>query len=471
MIEGVFLACLALLLVIGLAANRRAKATEKDYLIAGSNQPAWLVAVSALATLNSGYVFTGFVGFVYVVGLQAIWLSIGWIVGDFMASLFIYRQLRGASGRTSGLTFVSVLAGWHNPMFRRWRLIAGLITLVFLTSYAAAQISAGGKALFATLDIPVALGSTLTVALLLAYCFKGGIRASMWTDAAQFAVMFISMSILAWISLDFVGGWANAMDRLNAIPRYMDWFPSDTAVPGGMGAFLFALGWVFAGFSVVGQPHIMVRYMTLEHEDKITEVRIWYYSLYVIFTALNIVAALIARIALPDLLNGDPEVALITLARDLLPGALVGIILAGIFAATLSTAASLTLASASALSNDLLPEKWHSPWVVRGATAAVGLGALGIALQGSQSVFDLVILSWSTLACAFAPLLTIYALGRRISEIGAIVAMITGVSIALIWRWMGLHTDIYEGFPGIVAGLILAYLLSKPGEAVRDRSE
>ncbi|MEO0569689.1 MAG: sodium/proline symporter [Pseudomonadota bacterium] len=460
MIEGVFIACLTVLLVIGLVSNRHAEATQKDYLIAGGSQPAWLVAVSALATLNSGYVFTGFVGFVYVVGLQAIWLSIGWIFGDFMASLFIYKQLRGASGRIHGLTFISVLAGWHSPAFRRWRLLAGFITLVFLTSYAAAQVSAGGKALLATLDIPVSLGCTLTIALLLAYCLKGGLRASMWTDAAQFFVMFFSMCVLAWISLDSVGGWNAAINQLNAIPRYMDWFPADTLAPGSLGPILFILGWVFAGFSVIGQPHIMVRYMTLENERHIAEVRLWYYSLYVVFTALNFMAALIARIALPDLASRDPEIALIALARDLLPGVLVGIILAGIFAATLSTAASLTLASASALSNDLLPKKLRSPVVARGATAIVGAGALGIALQGSQSVFDLVILSWSTLACAFAPLLTIYAFNRRISEGAAILAMMIGVSTAVGWRWLGFHSEIYEGLSGILVGLTICWTFS-----------
>jgi SSS family solute:Na+ symporter/sodium/proline symporter len=74
------------------------------------------------------------------------------------------------------------------------------------------------------------------------------------------------------------------------------------------------------------------------------------------------------------------------------------------------------------------------------------------------------ILSWSTLASAFAPLLTIYAAGRRVSEAGAIVAMAGGVAGALLWRAAELHTMVYEGLPGIVIGLCIAFALSHASE-------
>ena len=160
----------------------------------------------------------------------------------------------------------------------------------------------------------------------------------------------------------------------------------------------------------------------------------------------------------------DPELALPTMAVELLPGIFVGMILAGIFAATMSTADSLVLSCSAALTHDLLPKRFEASWEMKAATALVTALALGVALTENRSVFSLVILAWSTLASAFGPLLTIYALGRRISERGAIAAMIAGVAVALAWRWAGWHTDVYEGMPGILVGLLVAAVMSRPKE-------
>jgi SSS family solute:Na+ symporter/sodium/proline symporter len=97
----------------------------------------------------------------------------------------------------------------------------------------------------------------------------------------------------------------------------------------------------------------------------------------------------------------------------------------------------------------------------------VTLLALGIAMSETRSVFQHVILSWSTLASAFAPLLTIYAIGRRVSESGAIAAMVAGVTAALLWRAADLHTMVYEGMPGILSGLVVALVLSRTAQQSR----
>jgi SSS family solute:Na+ symporter/sodium/proline symporter len=144
-------------------------------------------------------------------------------------------------------------------------------------------------------------------------------------------------------------------------------------------------------------------------------------------------------------------------------------ILAGIFAATMSTADSLVLSCSAAITHDLLSSRLEKTWQAKLATAAVTVLALGIAMSETRSVFQLVILSWSTLASAFAPLLTLYALGRRISEAGAIMAMVVGVASALLWRVAGLHESVYEGMPGILAGLVVASALSETAARARSR--
>jgi SSS family solute:Na+ symporter/sodium/proline symporter len=118
-----------------------------------------------------------------------------------------------------------------------------------------------------------------------------------------------------------------------------------------------------------------------------------------------------------------------------------------------------------------MPERLESPWALKAATAFVVVLALGIAVSGNRSVFSLVILSWSTLASAFAPLLTLYALRRRIPQWGAILSMVVGVSVALYWRHLGWNADIFEGMPGILSGLAIAWALSRPAEEHETKAE
>ena len=58
-----FLICLALFIIIGVASVIKSKHNNKDYLLAGQNIKPWLVALSAIATANSGYMFIGLIGY------------------------------------------------------------------------------------------------------------------------------------------------------------------------------------------------------------------------------------------------------------------------------------------------------------------------------------------------------------------------------------------------------------------------
>ena len=46
---------------------------------------------------------------------------------------------------------------------------------------------------------------------------------------------------------------------------------------------MFALGWMFAGFSVIGQPHVMIRFMALAETGRMVRARIWYYLWFTAF--------------------------------------------------------------------------------------------------------------------------------------------------------------------------------------------
>lgn len=459
MIAASFLICLAFFLGVGLWSARKSRGTINDYYLASSSVPPWLVGLSAVATNNSGYMFIGVIGFTYAVGLPAIWLMVGWIVGDFIASLYVHRHLREATARTGEVTFGGVLSNWNGQDFVWLRRLAGLITVAFLGAYSAAQLSAGGKALHVLFNWPVETGAVLGTVLLVAYCMAGGIRASIWTDAAQSIVMIVAMAILLWVGVQEQGGWSATLHSLSTIPDFLNWFPADLPLGVPVGAVLMIVGWLFAGLSVAGQPHVMVRFMALNDVSHLTRVRVYYYLWFTAFYAMATGVGLLARLHLPDAGTFDAELALPMMAIDLLPAIAVGLILAGVFAATMSTADSLVLSCSAALTHDLVPHRFETPLMVKLGTLGIAVLALLIAVSGTQSVFALVITAWSVLASAFVPLLLVFSLGERPGERTCITMMAVGVTISLLWRQTGLHGHFYEGMFGIVAGLLVFGLI------------
>lgn len=441
---------------VGLASTFSHKKNTEDYLLAGRSVSPWLVALSAIATWNSGFMFIGMIGLTYTLGLPAIWLAIGWLVGDFIMSSFVHKRLRQTSEKQDTLTYAGVLANWHGQNFKRVRIVGGLVTLIFLGAYAAAQLSAGSKALHVLFDWDYSVGAIVGCVMVVAYCFAGGIRASIWTDAAQSIVMIVSMAILAVTAVVSMGGWNEFVLALhNVSPSYMNLFPADMAWGPVLGPVMFVMGWVFSGFSVIGQPHVMVRFMSMDNVDNMGKTRAYYYAWYAAFCVLTIMAGLSARVILPETAGFDAELALPMLSLQLLPEILVGLVLAGVFAATMSTADSQILSCSASLTRDIMPGSKEGYWRTKMATLLVAGLALLIALYGPQSVFDLVLIAAGALASVFAPLLITYCLGGKPEENTILLMMAVGFVVTIAWRMVGLDAVSYEVMPGMIAGLAM----------------
>jgi len=449
---------MALFVAIGVSSLFKSQNTKEDYYLASGSISPGLVGLSAVATNNSGYMFIGVIGYTYATGLASIWLMLGWIAGDFLASTLVHSRLRAATVTTGQVSYAGILSHWHGERYRLLQRAIALISLLFLLAYASAQLVAGSKALHVLFDWPLWAGAVLGSVMVVLYCFAGGIRASIWTDAAQSVVMIFSMGLLLFTAISSLGGISNAVEQMSAIEGFLDWFPKDLALPGLAGGILFAVSWMFAGLSVIGQPHVMVRFMALNDADKMRQARFWYYSWYLLFYSMATGIGLLSRLYLGDVGTFDAELALPTMAQQLLSPALVGLILAGIFAATMSTADSLILSCSAALTHDLLPHKIESTHLLKGATVLITMAALVWALLNSQSVFSLVIMAWSGLASAFAPLLIVLCLDKKPSQNRSLCAMFIGLGLALLWRYMGWHAVIYEGMIGIIAGLLVFYI-------------
>jgi sodium/proline symporter len=451
---AVFLVAFA---VIGGLAAFKAKGDNADYLVASRSISPWLAGLSAMATNNSGYMFIGMIGYTYHQGLSTIWLMLGWIVGDFVASLLAIRPIIIAAEKTESRSLGALLANWVGTGERQNTLgkLSAVITILFLSAYSAAQFKSAGITLEAMFQWDEIYGIFLGAGLVLIYCFSGGIRASIWTDAAQSFVMLFGMILLAILGYLQV----NETEVMTTLPEhYFDIFPN----LGPMGIVLFILGWMFGGAAMLGQPQIISRYFSLRSEKEINHMRIWYYTWYFVFYALTVAVGLLCRLLIPPSEGFNAEQALPLLSKILLPDIGIGLILAAIFAATMSTADSLILACTASVTEEAKWDKDSGIAKTKWVTLSVMTLSIIMALIDSQSIFSLVLLAWGFLASAFAPLIVLRSMGRHFRQTPAIITLAVGISAFLIWKYTGMGGMIYEVAPGLAAGMIVGWFLSKP---------
>ncbi|MCP4412245.1 MAG: sodium/proline symporter [Gammaproteobacteria bacterium] len=449
----VFCAFLIAFIYFGLASSRKGKSDNaKEYLLAGGDVSPLLTALSAAATKYSGYMFIALMGYIYTYGVSAIWLIFGFLFGDLIAFFFVHKEVRRQTEKTGAVSFSELLAKWHGGNYSLLRSVIGFISLMFLITYAAAQFSAGGKALHVLFGWNSHVGVIVGAALILSYCLYGGLRASIWTDALQSIIMMAALVILLAAAVFEIGGPTNFFASLQAVsPSFLD-FGVDRF--GSLAATaMFATGWLFNGLGVIGQPHIMVRFMALDEPKNMRMTGIYYFSWSTLFLGIVLMVGLATRVFVGEVSGFDAELALPSLAKLLLPSFAVGIVMGGIFAAVMSTTDSQILSCSAILSEDF--KMGHSNKAKSLITLSVTIIALFISLFANKSVFTLVILAWSGLSSSFGPLVIVYALGKRPSQTLAMVMMIVGLVTAMLWHHNGLHTHIYEGMPGMLSGLLV----------------
>ncbi len=169
--------------------------------------------------------------------------------------------------------------------------------------------------------------------------------------------------------------------------------------------------------------------------------------------------------------NFDAELGLPALAMDTLPALGVGMILASIFAATMSTADSQVLACTAAITDDIKPEwrenhKTTKKVTLYVAAAATMISIGGLYVPGGDSVFALVVLAVYGLGGIFVPLLIIRWMGYKPDSFHSIAMMISAFTGVIVWTLLGLGEDVFPSVPGIGAAFAAHVIMC----AIRDDS-
>jgi sodium/proline symporter len=147
------------------------------------------------------------------------------------------------------------------------------------------------------------------------------------------------------------------------------------------------------------------------------------------------------------------ERTLPVLAAHVLPEVLFGTLLAGVFAATMSTADSQILACSAAITQDVAPRYRESYNASKVATLAVTTLALAIALLANEDVFSLVLGAWSALGATFGRLVLLRLCGVPLRTADALLMMALGFGTQLLWTWNGLGDAVFELLPGMLVPL------------------
>ncbi len=434
---------------IGMFAARRIKDLG-DYYVGGKRLGYWVVAFSARATGESAWLLLGLTGLGAMVGLSAMWVVVGEVVGVTIAWLFMAKPFKHATDRYGSITvpdyLVSKFTDSTPATAKRARLIrwlsAGALAL-FVTIYVSAQIDATGKAFESFLSWNYYTGLLVGFGIVVLYTFSGGFIAVAWSDLFQGSLMLIGLVAVPLFAFLSIPEGESLIAGLRAIDPGLLSFR-------GLGGFtleniLLIVSYAAIGLGFLGSPQVFVRFMSIRGEGEIRKGR-W---VAIAFTLLTDTGAVLTGILGRYLLvspGQDTELVLGALAEGVLPilvgylfpALVIGIYIAAVLAAIMSTIDSLLVVASSAVTRDIYQQLYHTDikdaslkGVSRGVTLAIAVIALGIALTVSflspdRTIFWFVIFGWSGIAATFCPVMILSLFWKAYNFRGVIASMTTG---------------------------------------------
>lgn len=481
-----FILYFLLILGVGLFFFFRSKESgEKEYFLGGRSMGPWVTAMSAQASDMSGWLLMGFPGSILAFGMGKVWIGIGLALGTAANWIIVAKRLRRFS-RASGdsITLPQYLTNRFASQSPILKIICAVIFLISFTVYVSSAFVAGKSVMVAVIpwfaDKEI-LAMGIFALLILIYTFLGGYKAVCWTDFFQGLMMLIALLavpiIMALGNFDqaFTGAFAEGITAFEANPFSASWRDIVTGLSWGLGYF--------------GMPHIIVRFMGIQKPSQVKKAS----TVAIIWVILSLGSAIFIAIlgrsfllndgvALSQklLLTGTQEKIFITLAQNIFPPVVAGLLLAAIVAAAMSTADSQLLVASSSFTSDLykpLIRKNKTSdteilWVGRIVVVIVSIVAFFIAASGSgwaSSIMSMVENAWGLFGAAFGPVVLLSLFWRRLNYAGACAGIISGAIVDIAWLLLFTNTitdaiikptGIYEILPGFVCSMVVTIVVS-----------
>lgn len=481
-ILGCFAVYLGLLLAVSIYSAGKSS-TMADYILGGRSLGKWSTALSAQASDMSGWLLMGLPGALYVGGLCEAWIAIGLGLGTYLNWKFVAYRLRIFSeSLDNALTMPEFLSNRFHDKKNVLKTVTAVFITIFFLIYTASAIVAGAKLFSTIFGISYFLALFIGWLLILSYTFMGGFLAVCWTDSIQGALMFVAMLIVPVTMFVMLGGhWGDVLPlledggetylKLSGSTDGMDWK-----------SVLSNLAW---GLGYFGMPHIIVRFMAIKDPQELKYSR-WIGVTWVAVTlgmaiCIGIVGrAFVNSFGLP-FTDADAESIFLVAIDYIFPSIVAGFLLAAVLSATMSTAESQLLVSASSIANDLVkPFNSHISekalmLISRVSVLGVALLAFCIAIDPNNSIMDLVSDGWAGLGGAFSAVMLFSLFWRKTSFRGAVTGIVVGGSTVILWLIFGGNTGIYALLPGFILSALSIIVVSliwrdEESEALYDRA-
>lgn len=422
---------------LGLWIGRRQKSAS-DYFIAERSIPWWAVMFSIVASETSALTFISIPGLAYVTNLGFLQVVAGYILGRIVvAFVLLPRYYKGEL-----VTAYALLEKRFGLATRRFTSIVFMVTRgvadsvrVFATAIPVALILEG--------TVPAAYVKPMAIlilgALTVIYTYKGGMKAVVWTELLQASVYVLGgISAVILLGRSVEGGWSHITDvaalagKLQVIDLYTGFDRPHTVFAG-------LIGGAFLSMASHGADQLIVQRLLTARSLRDAQKAI-IGSGFVVFAQFTLF--LFVGIGLFVLYGGKtfsaPDAIFPAFILEYMPPGLIGLILAAILAATMSTHSGAINSLAAATTHDIylpLSKKRADD----AATLRFGkLSALvwGIVLTGGALLYKeqgtpVVVIALSIASFTYGALLGGFFLGilwRRAMQRDAI----TGMAVAIL---------------------------------------
>mgnify|MGYP004442954875 CR=1 FL=1 len=459
--------------------------TNEDFYLGGRKMGPFVTAMSAEASDMSSWLLMGLPGLAMLAGIaEPVWTAIGLAVGTWVNWFFVSKRIRRYTAQIGAITIPQFFSKRYHDEKNILSLISATVIVIFFIPYTASGFAACGK-LFASLfdaDYMVAMSASALVIVL--YTITGGFRAVSTTDLIQSIVMTIALISVVVFGVNAAGGWDAVAGNASEAVEYLSLTKTFNTATGTVGSYGFltivsTLSW---GFGYFGMPHILLRFMAIEDEEKLTLSRriasVWVVIAMAIAILIGVIGYGITKtgaIAQP-LTSGESETIIVQIAsmisqHGILAAILAGLILAGILAATMSTADSQMLAAASSISQDVFQDVFgikltdkQALGIARLAVVVISVVAVLLAQNPDSSVFRIVSFAWAGFGGAFGGVVLAALFWKRSNMWGALAGMIGGALTVFVWKFLvrplGGAFDIYELLPAIIVSVVCIVVVS-----------
>ncbi len=436
MISGYFV----LMLIIGVYFYRSMRGI-KDYFSGGNNIPWWLSGVSFYMSSFSVAAFIMYPSLCYSygwVGVTLLWVA---APATLFSSVFLARKWRRARIDSP----VEYLELRFSPALRQLFTWQGLPLKVIDDGI---KLCAIGKFISISLGFDMIWSILGAGGIMLLYTFMGGLWAVAVTDFVQFIVLSAAILIMLPLSILRAGGVAAIVDNAP------EGFFNLTVPEYGWGYVAFLVIMYTLAWSSVNWPLIQ-RYYCVPRERDAVKVGLTVIVLYIVGPPLMFLPAIAATRILPGL--ADPETVYPMLCNTLLPAGMLGLVVAAMFAATMSMLSSDYNVCANVLTNDVYRRLLRANasqrelvTVGRLFTLLVGALALGaalyIALNAESNLFHRMVTLFSVATAPVAIPMILGLLSKRATASSALWSFLCGFAAAGGLFALSLYTESFTLF-------------------------